>query len=133
MKAGKLQRPNSLFCFCACHVILMVHTKSVSSRILQIAHFFSSFMYDRKTIYSKFWKKCSAKLCLVSTAQLMTAVHVEGPEESAFSRCTWQRMMHSEDGVTSGSERLRKPGKDKDFRRQINDDKIYTCKKHFRP
>ena len=26
MKAGDLQRPNSLLCFLACHVILMVHT-----------------------------------------------------------------------------------------------------------
>ena len=38
----------------------------------------------------------------MSTAQIMTAVHVEEPEESAFSRCPWQRMMHTEDGVTSG-------------------------------
>ena len=38
----------------------------------------------------------------MSTAQIMTAVHVEEPEESALSRCPWQRMMHTEDGVTSG-------------------------------
>ena len=39
--------------FFACHVILMVHTKSVSSHILQIARFFSRFIEDRATIYSK--------------------------------------------------------------------------------
>ena len=32
------------FAFCACHVILMVHTKSVSSHILQIK-FFYRFIY----------------------------------------------------------------------------------------
>ena len=63
----------------------------------------------------------------------MSAVHVEEPKESAFSRCPWQRMMHTEDGVTSGSERLRKPGK---WTRILEDRSmmtIYTCKKHFDP
>ena len=53
MKAGELQRPNSLFCFSACRVILIVHTKSVSSHI---ARLFSRFIEDRTTIYSKFFK-----------------------------------------------------------------------------
>ena len=57
MKASELQRLNSLFCFSACHMFLMVHTKSVSSHILQIARFFSPFIEDRTTIYSKFFKK----------------------------------------------------------------------------
>ena len=29
--AGDLQRPNSLLCFLACHVILMVHTERAAS------------------------------------------------------------------------------------------------------
>ena len=85
--------------------------RAVSGHILQIAGFFSRFIEDRTTIYPKFVNKCSPELSRVSTAQFMTAVHVEEPKESAFSRCPWQRMMHTEDGVTSGSERSRKPGK----------------------
>ena len=84
MKAGELQRTNSLFCFSASHAILMVHTKSVFSHI---ARLFSPFIEDRTTIYSKFFKKCIPKLCRLSTAQFMTAVHVEEPKEAAFSRC----------------------------------------------
>ena len=69
----------------------------------------------------------------MSTVQFMTEVHVEEPKESAFSRCPWQRKMHTEDGVTSGSERLRKPGKWTRILEQTNYDKIYTCEKHFDP
>ena len=68
--------------------------------ILQVPRFFSRFV-----------KKCSPELCQVSAVQFMTVVYVEQPKESAFSRCLWQRMMHTEDGVMSGLERLRKPGK----------------------
>jgi len=67
----------------------------------------------------------------VSTAQFMTAVHVEEPKE--FSGCPRQRMMQTEDGVTSGSEIKKTREMDQDFRTQINDDKIYTCEKHFDP
>ena len=70
-----------------------------------------------------FSKKCSPKLCRVSTAQFMNVVHVEEPKESAFSRCPWQKMMHTEDGVTSSSERLRKPGK---WRRILEDRSMMT-------
>ena len=76
--------------------------RPVCSHIFQIARFFSSFIEDRTTTCSKFVKKCSPELCRVSTVWFMTAVHVEEPKESAFSRCPWQRMMRTEDGVTSG-------------------------------
>ena len=54
--------------------------RTVSSHIFQIARFFSRFIEDRTIIYSKFLKKRSPELCWVSTAQFMTAVHVEEPK-----------------------------------------------------
>ena len=116
MNAGELQRPNSLLCFFrmsrdfdGAHEILK--WRPACSDIFQIARFFFRLIDHRTTIHSNFVKKCSPELCRVSTVQFMTAVHVEEQKESAFSRCPWQRMMHTEDGVTSGSERLRKPEK----------------------
>ena len=84
--------------------------RPVCSDIFQIARFFFRFI-EHRTIHSNFVKKCSPELYWVSTVQFMTVVHVEEPKESAFSRCPWQTKMHTEDGVTSGSERLRKPEK----------------------
>ena len=52
MKAGELQRPNSLLCFLVSHVILMVHTDfqdgGQSVVILRIARLFSRFIENRK-------------------------------------------------------------------------------------
>ena len=45
----------------------------------------------------------------MSTVLFMTAVHVEEPKESEGA--LGNRMMHTRDGATSGSERSRKPGK----------------------
>ena len=89
----------------------MLKWRPVCSHIFQIARFFSRFIEDRTTIYSKFVKKCIPELCRASTVQFMTAVHVEEPKESEFSRCPWQRMTHTRDRATSGSERSGKPGK----------------------
>ena len=54
MKAGDLQRPNSLLCFFACHVILMVHTDlqdgDQSVVVLRIARLFSRFIENQKTV-----------------------------------------------------------------------------------
>ena len=51
MKAGDLQRPNSLLCFFACHVILMVHTDlqdgDQSVVVLRIARLFSRFIENQ--------------------------------------------------------------------------------------
>ena len=88
--------------FDGAHEILKWRT--VCSHIFQITCFFSRFIEDRTTIYWKFLKKCSPEFCRVSTAQFMTAVQIEEPKE--FSWCPRQRMMQTEDGVTSGSERL---------------------------
>ena len=52
------------------------------------------------------------------TAHFMTAVQIEEPKE--FSWCPRQRIIQTEDGVTSGSERL-------------IIDKTYTSEKHFDP
>ena len=65
--------------FDGAHEILKWRT--VASHSFQIARFFSRLIEDRTTIYSKFLKKCSPELCRVSTAQFMTAVHVEEPTE----------------------------------------------------
>ena len=89
----------------------IVKWRPVCSHIFQIARFFSRFIEDRTTIHSKFVKKCIPELCRVSTVQFMTAVHVEEPKESEFSRCPWQRMINTRDGTPSGSEKSRKPGK----------------------
>ena len=103
MKAGELQRPNSLLCFLVCHVILMVHTDGGQSLVvLRIARLFSRFIENRTTIYSKFYKERFPESFPVSTIQFMAVVRVEEPKESAFSRCLCQRMMHTEDGVMSG-------------------------------
>ena len=80
MKAGQLHMSRD---FDGAHEILK--WRAVSSHILQIARFFSRFIEDRTTIYSKFVKKWSLELCRMSTAQFMTAVLVKEPKESAFS------------------------------------------------
>ena len=100
MKAGELQRPNSLFCFWVCYVILMVYTDfqdgSQSVVVLRIAPLFSRFIENRTTIYSKF------EPGPVSTVHFMAVVRVEEPEEAEFSRFLCQRMTRLEDGVMSG-------------------------------
>ena len=76
MKAGDLQRPNSLLCFFffACHVILMVHTDlqdgDQSVVVLRIARLFSRFIENQTTVSSKFDKKRFTEPCWVSTVQL---------------------------------------------------------------
>ena len=106
MKAGELQRPNSLLCFLVCHVVLMVHTDfqdgGQSVVVMRIVRLFSRFIEYRTTIYSKFDKKRFPESCPVLTVQFMAVVRVEEPKESDFSRCLCQRMMHTEDGVMSG-------------------------------
>lgn len=105
MKAGDLQRPNSLLCFFACHVILMVHTDlqdgDQSVVVLRIARLFSRFIENQTTVYSKFDKERFTEPCRVSTVQFMAAVRVEEPKVLEFSRCLCLRMMHTEDGMTS--------------------------------
>ena len=63
---------------------------------------FSRFIENQTTVYSKFDKKRFTEPCRVSTVQFMAAVRVEEPKVSEFSRCLCLRMMHKEDGVTSG-------------------------------
>ena len=108
MKAGDLQRPNSLLCFLACHVILMVHTDfqdgGQSVVVLRIVRLFSRFIENQTTVYSKFDKKRFTEPCPVSTVRFMAAVRVEEPKVSEFLRCLCLRMMRTEDGVTSGWE-----------------------------
>ena len=69
MKAGDHQRPNSLLCFFACHVILMVHTDlqdgDQSVVVLRIARLFSRFIENQTTVYSKFDKKRFTEPCRV--------------------------------------------------------------------
>ena len=106
MKAGELQRPNSLLCFWVCHVILMVHTDfqdgNQSIVVLRIARLFSRFIENQTTTYSNFGKKRFPESCPVSTVQFMAVVHVEELMESEFSRCLCLRMMRTEHGVMSG-------------------------------
>ena len=107
MKGGDLQRPNSLLCFLACHVILMVHTDlqdGGQSVVLRIARLFSRFIENQTTVYSRFDKKTFTEPYSVSTVPFMAAVRVGEPKVSEFSRCLCLRMMHTEDGVTSGWE-----------------------------
>ena len=67
----------------------------------------------------------------MSTVQFMTVVHAEEAKESEFSRCPWQRMMHTRDGVTSGSEKSRKSGKwtrileDRSMSAQVRDIRLF--------
>ena len=90
MKAGELQRPNSLLCSMVCHVILTVHTDfqdgGQSLVVLRIARLSSRFIENRTTIYSKFDKKWFPESCPVSTVQFMVAVCVEESKEWEFSR-----------------------------------------------
>ena len=135
MKAGEL---SVLFFrmsrdFDDAHEILKWRT--VASHIFQIARFFSRFIGDRTTIYPKFLKKCSPELCWVSTAQFMTAVHVEWlvktkgnfrvPSAKDDAHRRWRDEWLGEIKKTREM--------DQDFRRHINDDKIFTCEKHFDP
>ena len=115
MKAGELERPNSLLRFFVCRVILKVHTDfqdgGQSIVVLRIARLFFVFVENRTKIYSKFDKKRLLEPCPASTVQFMAVVRVEEREESEFARSLCQRMMHTEDGVMTGKENSKKPGK----------------------
>ena len=91
----------------------MVHTDlqdGGQSVVLGIARLFSRFIENQTTVYSRFDKKRFTEPCPVSTVQFMAAVLVEEPKVSEFSRCLCLRMIHTEDGVTSGWESSKKQG-----------------------
>ena len=104
MKAGDLQRPNSLLCFFGMSRDFDGAHRSSRWRPVRIARLFSRFIENQTTVYSRFDKKRFTEPCPVSTVQFMAAVRVEEPRVSEFSRCLCLRMIHTEDGVTSGWE-----------------------------
>ena len=138
MKAGELQRPNSLLCFFRMSRDFdsaqeMLKWRSVCSHIFQIARFLLS-LYRRSNNY--IFKVCQKVYSLV-----MLGVNCSVYDCGSCRRTTGIGIFKVPLAKDDAHKRWRDQWlgeikktreMDQDFRRQINDDKIYACEKQYR-